>query len=72
MSLESNQYVPYSGKLFNAYITSSLQYLLLKDNTDIQIAARKKDIFSFLSLKVNDAKSHNKSKTIKKRLKILK
>ena len=53
--------MPYSGKLFNAYITSSLQYLLLKCNTDIQ-NDEKTHFFSFLFLKVNISKSQNKFK----------
>ena len=48
----------YLGKLVNAYITSSLQYLLLKCNTDIQ-NDEKTHFFSLLFLKVNIAKSQN-------------
>ena len=45
-SLESSHYLQYSGKLFNAYLISSLQYLLLQCNTDIQNAAKKAYFFS--------------------------
>ena len=58
-------FVPNLCKLFYAYITSSLQYLLLQCNTDIQNAAKNPLFFSLLFLKVNDAKSQNKLKKIK-------